>query len=171
MSRWETKANSLWAGWTSVAGGPPPSYNALRMVLAQAQHEDHCGDDWDGYGGWGCCNLRALNAAERAAFASGDLKSGMWLYPDGSWGAVHRGDSIGTIRGDSDPRAGAFHVWFAAFPNSGPGGATYMLRAGVRGARAVLDDPLCTQLTYATALYNGCCYFGGFHPTPGKSVV
>lgn len=168
-NRWQTKAGYLWQAWVNVLKKTPPNYGALRMVLAQAQHEDHCGDDWDGYGGWGCCDLRALNTAEKDAFAAGTLTVGMWLYPDGSYGAVHRPDSIGTLRGDSDPRTGAFKVWFFAAPQ-GPGGPGYMLRAGVRGVVDVLADPACTPQTYAQVLYLRNCYFGGFHPTPAEKA-
>lgn len=160
-ARWISKANSLWEAWISATNSAPPNYNAVRMVLAQAQHETSCGDDWDSSHNWGACDLRALNLSEKAAFKNGDLKVGQWLYPDGSWGPEHRQDSTGTIRGDSDPNSGAFHVWFFAAPTDAEG-AAYMLRAGVRGARNVLTDPQCDVGTYAKALYMQC-YFGGFH--------
>jgi hypothetical protein len=106
--------------------------------------------------------LRALNASEKQAFAAKTLQVGMWLYPDGSYGFTHRPDSIGTIRGDSDPNSGPFHVWFFA-SSSDVQGSAFMLRAGVRQARSVLDNPQCDAIEYAQALYVMCCYFGGFH--------
>jgi len=169
MSRWEQKANSLWAGWVIATGGPPPNPNAVYIVLAQAEHETNCGDAWDHSCNWGACNLRALNDAERAAFASGDLKVGMWLYPDGTWGEEHRSNSIGTIRGDSDPNTGAFKVWFFAGPTDAAG-AAYMIRAGIRGARRMFDDLACSPETYAQTLYLEECYFGGFHPTAAEAA-
>jgi hypothetical protein len=162
MNRWEQKATALWAAWVRVTGQPPPNMNALKLVLAQAQHESFAGDCWDFSHNWGCCDLRALNAAEVAAFKAGTLQVGMWLYPDGSYGATHRPDSVGTIRGDSDPNTGPFRVWFFAGPTD-IDGAAYMLKAGVRQARSVLADPACTANTYAEALYVMCCYYGGVH--------
>jgi hypothetical protein len=162
MTRWQQKAGALWAAWVRLTGKTPPNPTALKLVLAQAEHETNCGDAWDFSHNWGACNLRALNAAEREAFKAGALTPGMWLYPDGTYGLAHRADSVGTIRGDSDPNSGPFHVWFFAAPTD-IDGAFYMLRAGVRGARTVLDDYTCTANAYAQALYVMCCYFGGFH--------
>lgn len=166
-ARWQEKADQLWEGWKRTQGVAPPNFNAIRMVLAHAQREDHCGDDWDGYGGWGCCDLRALSDAEKVAFAAGTLRVGMWLYADGTYGEMHRPDSIGTIRGDSDPSTGPFHVWFAAFPR-GPGGPGYMLRAGIRGTVTLLDDPTCKVEDYASSLYVDQFYYGGIHPTAAE---
>jgi len=161
--RWPKKAEALWAAWKIVFSGPPPNPNALRLVLAQAEHETHCGDDWDRSGNWGACDLRALSAAEQTDFANGLLKIGYWLYPDKTYGAEHRPNSVGIIQGDSDPNTGKFRVWFAAFPTDTLG-AAYMLRAGVGAAARVLDDPTCSSFAYAKALYVVKCYFGGFSP-------
>ena len=153
------RATILRNAWIKVVGSPPPNKNAIVLCLAQAIHESQAGACWDNSGCWGCCDLRALNAAEVAAFKAGTLKVGWWLYPDNTFGPDHRPDSIGTIRGDSDPNNGAFHVWF--FAGTQDAGAAYYLRAGVRGARHVLADPACSPETFATALYVEVCYFGG----------
>lgn len=158
----QKKLTALWNGWIAATGTSPPNPNAIKLVLAQALYETAAGEAWDISHNWGACDLRALNAQERAAFASGSLEIGMWLYPDSTYGLAHLPNSLGTVRGDSDPNTGAFKVWFAAFDDDAKG-AAYMLRAGVRGARAALNDPSCTPETYAQALYVGSCYFGGTH--------
>lgn len=167
MNRWESKAASAWDAWVSVTGGPPPNKNGFFLFLAQAQFETSCGDAWRDVNGvpsccWGACDLRGMNAAEKAAFAAGTLKIGDFLYPDGTWGSLHKPGTVGTLRGDSDPNTGGFRVFFACF-DTDTLGASYMLRAGVRAARNAFSDPECTPFTYAKALYVGCCYFGGIH--------
>jgi hypothetical protein len=161
VERWQQKAGALWQAWINVTGAQPPSLNALMLALAQAQHETHAGDDWPGARNWGACDLRAPNLGERADIAVGALKNGMWLHHDGTYGPVHLPDDQGILQGDSDPNTGAFHVWFAAFPDD-VSGAAYFLRIVLRCARAALADEACTPETYATALYLGC-YYGGFH--------
>ena len=163
----QLKALALWQAWQKVTGSAPPNDNALMLVLAQAIFETQAGNVWYDVKGtpsrcWGAADWRALNAAERAAFAAGELLIGAFLHGDGSTSMVHTPGSVGTLRGDSDPNTGAFKVWFAVFDTDAEG-AAYMLRAGVRQARAALLDPECTPFDYAKALYVGCCYFGGVH--------
>lgn len=166
-ARWQAKALSAWQAWQSVTGAAPPNVNALMLFLAQAQFETDCGDVWADplhipSRCWGACDLEALTAAQKEAFAAGTLRIGDFLNRDGSWSTYHIPQSIGTIRGDSDPNTGAFKVWFAVF-NTDAEGAAYMLRAGVRSARAAFIDPACSSFAYAKALYVQCCYFGGTH--------
>jgi hypothetical protein len=166
-TRWPAKATALWSAWVNVTKKAPPNYNALRMILAQAEAETNCGDVWQDPAGvpsrcWGACDLRALNTNEKQAFADGVLRIGAFLHADGSWSEMHSPGSQGTLRGDSDPNTGAFKVWFAVF-DSDAAGAAYMLRTGVRGSVDQLSDPTCSAATYAASLYVNQCYYGGVH--------
>jgi len=167
---WPDRARALWDAWVAVTGKSPPNYNAIALVLAQANHETNCGDAWNGSRNWGACNLRSMNDAELAAFKSGSLSVGDYLYSDQTTGRAKQPNTIGVLEGDSDPLKGGYRVWFAVFPDD-TRGAAYMLRAGVKGARAVLDDPECAPHTFAKALYAVACYYGGVHPTPKEKAL
>ena len=159
-----SKAQALYDAWVRVTGAPPPTKTCVVLGLAQATHETHCGDDWPGSHNWGACDLRATNPAEQAAILDGTLKSGMWLYPDGTWGAAPRPDARGILHADSYPTAAGPHwysVWFAAFPDD-VSGAAYFLRIVLRMLGAAANDPGLSVESWATACYvHG--YYAGVH--------
>ena len=164
VARWQSKATSLAQAWVRVTGAQVPNMNALHLGLAQAEFETNCGEAWGSAHNWGATDLRSPNAAERAAYAAGTLKPGYWLHHDGTFGPDRRPGDVGIFQGDSDPNAGKFVVWFAAFDDD-VSGAAYYLRYG---RKPCLNDPACTSDMFAEALYLAG-YYGGV--TPGARPV
>ncbi len=156
------KANALAAAWPH--GGPPITKNAVRLGLAQATFETHCGDDWPGSCNWGAAQYRACTAKEVQAIAAGTLRNGMWLYADGSWSAFHTAAALAVLKTDTHPGASGpvrYAVWFAAFPDDVDGAANY-LHIVMRMASAVMGNPDATPEDLALAIYlRG--YFEGSH--------
>jgi hypothetical protein len=155
------KAAALAAAWPRVTGAPP-NKNAIRLCLAQATHESHCGDDWPLSNNWGCCDYRPCNAAELVAITNGQLADGSWLYADGTFSSAHRPDAVAQMHTDVHPGGVRYHTWFAAFPDD-VAGAAYYLKIAWRMAGAVLACEQATATDFATACYvHG--YFEGVHP-------
>ena len=156
------KASALASAWPRVTGGPPPSKDAVRLCLAQATHENHCGDDWPDSHNFGCCDYRPPTSPEKLAIDNGALTHGYWLYPDGSWSAMRRANAVAILLGDTHPGPGAYPMWFAAFPDD-VAGATYFLKIVWRMASEVLLAAEPTVEDYVQAVYlHG--YFEGSHP-------
>lgn len=154
------KAQSLYDAWVKVTGAPPPSKNAVILALAQATHENHCGDDWPNSHNWGCCDLRGTTAMEQRALTQGILHTGMWLLADGTWSVTPSSLAVGFLHADSTPTPTGprwYSVWFAAFPDDVKG-ASYFLKVVLRMLLESVNDPSLTAESYATS-----CYLHGYY--------
>lgn len=186
-----TKATAASQAW-HLQFGAWPSLHAVILQLAQATAETRCGDAWPGPDGqlgtaddennWGACNLRALNAAERAVLKAAGIVPTV--------GAGHEQRAVqaqaaiaaaglpiprGAIHCDSAPGQGPYFVWFAAFHDYTAGGVR--VSGAVSGARyqqriaygaphylkslySVVTNPASDAGAYARAAYRQGYYTG-----------
>lgn len=159
-----SKANALCAAWSGIESAPPITKAAVRLCLAQATFETHCGDDWPLSCNWGAAQYRACTVQELQQVSTGALKNGDWLFADGSHSSTHAPSAVAQLHTDTHPTPSGpqrYAVWFSAFPDD-IAGAGNLLHIVLRMASEALGDPNCTVVEYVTAVYRHG-YFEGSH--------
>lgn len=139
-----------------------PSFNAVILICAVAEHETQCGDAWGNSGNWGAVMRRVVTQDEKTTIANGGKPSPR--------------DPFEILKGDSDPVTGHYAVWFWQFPAgityppvglAGDEAGAYKLiqtlfsdRPGKPSVQAIIDT--ATEDELAGAMY-ARGYFAGFH--------
>jgi hypothetical protein len=158
QSYWTALADDYAAAAPGALGHNPPR-SALLLAMSVAEHETNNGRAWPGAWNFGAVQLRALTAAEQAAFASGQLHAGDYTRATGR-ADVPRGIlQIDTHPGPNGPER--YGVWFAAF-DTRVQGIAYYLRTLWRLTGGAAESPDATCATVAEAMYRHG-YFEGSH--------